>query len=120
MDDRYDGCEPCEMCYKAMRILTDAVVFCSINTIMNTATGYARLNITLPRDIAEYVRQNTTNISQYISEALRERVARERRERAFQAILSGPPSFTHIDDSTAYVRSLREEDKARDKRLGLL
>lgn len=117
MCEMYDTCE---MCYKDMRILTNAVVFCSINTTMNTATGYTRLNITLPKDIAEYVRENTTNISQYISEALRERVARECREEALQAILSGPPTFTHIDDSTAYVRSLREEDKARDKRLGLL
>ena len=87
---------------------------------MNTATRYARLNITLPKDVAEYVRSNAENMSKYIAEALHERIARERREKAVKAILAGPPSFTDIDDSTAYVRGLREEDKARDKRLGLL
>jgi post-segregation antitoxin (ccd killing protein) len=43
---------------------------------MNTATGYARLNITLPKDVAEYVRSNTANISKYIAEAVNERIAR--------------------------------------------
>jgi hypothetical protein len=87
---------------------------------MNTATGYIRLNITLPKDVADYVRQNTANISKYISEAISERMVRERREKAMKAILSGPPTFTDIDDSTNYVRALREEDKERDRRLGLL
>lgn len=87
---------------------------------MNTATNYARVNITLPKDIADYVRKNTENISKYIADALNERIAREKRENAVTAILSGPPSFTDIDDSTAYVRELREEDKKRDERLGLL
>jgi hypothetical protein len=87
---------------------------------MNTATEYIRLNITLPSDVAEYVRKNTANISKYIAEALNERIAREKRENAVKAILSGPPTFTDIKDSAAYVRALREEDKKRDERLGLL
>jgi hypothetical protein len=87
---------------------------------MNTATGYTRVNITLPTDIATYVRRNTANISKYISEAISERMARERREHALKTILSGSPTFTDITDSSAYVRALREEDKARDHRLGLL
>jgi hypothetical protein len=95
-------------------------MFCNIEHTMNTATEYTRLNITLPNDIAEYVRRNTSNISRYISEAISERVAREKRENALKAILSGPPSFTDIDDGAAYVRALREADKERDKRLGLL
>jgi len=87
---------------------------------MNTVTEYARLNITLPKDIAEYVRKNTSNISKYIADAIGERITREKRETALKEILSGPPTFTDIEDSTAYVRALREEDKQRDKRLGLL
>jgi hypothetical protein len=87
---------------------------------MNIATGYTRLNITLPKDITEYMRRNTKNISRYISEAVSARMEREKREDAMKAILSGPPTFTDIDDSAAYVRALREEDKERDKRLGLL
>ena len=87
---------------------------------MNTTTGYTRLNITLPKDVAEYVRSNTKNISKYISEAISERVAREERQRAIHDILSEPPSFTDIDDSAVYVRELRAVDKERDKRLGLI
>jgi hypothetical protein len=91
-----------------------------MNAIMNTATGYARLNITLPKNMAEYMRRNTKNISKYVSEAVSVRMEREKREDAMKAILSGPPTFTDIDDSAVYVRALREEDKERDKRLGLL
>lgn len=87
---------------------------------MNTATEYARLNITLPKDIAEYVRKNTANISKYISEAIREQMTRERRLRAMKALQQMPPAFPDIEDATAYVRELRATDKERDQRLGLL
>lgn len=86
---------------------------------MNTTTGYARLNITLPKDIADYVRKNTSNISKYISETISDRIARERREKAFKEILAGPPSFTDVEDSIEYVRILRAGDEERMKRLGL-
>jgi post-segregation antitoxin (ccd killing protein) len=90
-----------------------------MNTIMNTAAGYARLNITLPKDITEYMRRNTKNISKYVSEAISERVAREKREKAFREIVAGPPSFDDIEDSVAYVRELRAENEERMKRIGV-
>lgn len=86
---------------------------------MNTATEYVRLNITLPKDIAEYVRHNTANISKYIADTIKERRAKERREKAFKEILAGPPSFTEIEDSAEYVRAVRAGDEERLKRLGL-
>lgn len=39
---------------------------------------------------------------------------KEEQERALQEILAGPPTFTDITDSVAYVRALREADKELD------
>ena len=44
---------------------------------MNTATGYTRVNLTIPKDIIAYLKRHTENMSSYISEAVRERIARE-------------------------------------------
>jgi post-segregation antitoxin (ccd killing protein) len=104
---------------KELLVLTNVLVFCSINATMNTATGYTRLNITLPKDIAEYVRKSTSNISSYIAETISERRARERREKAFKEIMAGSPSFAEVEDSAEYVRRLRAGDEKRMKRLGL-
>jgi hypothetical protein len=59
-------------------------------------------------------------MSKYISEAVRERIAREKREKALREILAGKPTFTDVKDGTTYVRELRSADKKRDKRLGLI
>jgi post-segregation antitoxin (ccd killing protein) len=52
---------------------------------MNTAIGYTRVNLTISKDIIEYLKHNTENMSKYISEAVRERIAREKREKALRA-----------------------------------
>ncbi len=75
--------------------------------------------MTLPKYIIAYLKRNTANMSQYISEAVGERIARENRERVFKEIVEGPPSFTDVDDSVEYVRKLRAADEKRSKRLGL-
>lgn len=87
---------------------------------MNTATGYTRINLTIPKDIISYLRNNSDNMSKYISEAVRERIAREKRGNALREILAAKPTFTDAKDGTTYVRELREIDKKRDKRLGLI
>jgi len=87
---------------------------------MNTAAGYTRVNLTIPKDIIEYLKRHTENMSSYISEAVRERIAREKREKALREILAAHPTFTDVKDGTAFVRELRSVDKKRDKRLGLL
>ena len=86
---------------------------------MNTATGYTRVNLTISKDIFEYLKHNTENMSKYISEAVRERITRERREKALKEIFSAEPTFTDVKDGATYVRTLRLTDKKRDKRLGL-
>jgi hypothetical protein len=87
---------------------------------MNTATEYTRVNLTLPKDILSYLKRNTGNMSKYISEAVKERIARERREKALREILAAKPTFSDARDGTTYVRELRSMDKKRDARLGLL
>ena len=87
---------------------------------MNTATGYTRINLTIPKDILSYIKHNTGNMSKYISEALRERIAQEKREKALREILDAKPTFTDVKDGAAYVRELRSVDTKRDKRLGFL
>jgi Arc/MetJ-type ribon-helix-helix transcriptional regulator len=87
---------------------------------MHTATTYTRINLTIPKEIVEHLKRHTENMSKYIREAVRERMAREKREKALREILAAKPTFTHVKDSTSYVRELRAADKKRDARLGLL
>ncbi len=69
---------------------------------MNTATGYTRVNLTIPKDIIAYLKRHTANMSSYISEAVRERIAREKREKALREILAAKATFTHVKDGTTY------------------
>jgi post-segregation antitoxin (ccd killing protein) len=87
---------------------------------MNTATGYTRVNLTIPKDIIAYLKRHTANMSSYISEAVRERIAREQREKALREILAAKPTFSDAKDGTTFVRELRSVDKKRDARLGLI
>ena len=88
---------------------------------MNTATDYVRVNLTIPKSIIQDMKKmdEKINMSKFTSEALREKIARAKRKKAFNEILAGPPSFTDIDDSAAYVRSLRTENEDRAKRFGV-
>jgi post-segregation antitoxin (ccd killing protein) len=87
---------------------------------MNTATGYTRVNLTISKDIIEYLKHHTENMSKYISEAVKERIAREKRQKALSEILAEKPTFPDVKDGTTYVRELRSVEKKRDKRLGLI
>lgn len=87
---------------------------------MNTFIGYTRINITIPKDIIAYLKHNTENMSKYISEAIRERIAREKKEKALKEILDAKPTFEDVKDGTTYVHTLRSVDKKRDERLGLI
>jgi hypothetical protein len=87
---------------------------------MNTASGYTRVNLTIPKDIIEYLKRHSGNMSRYISEAVRERITRERKEKALSELLSTKPTFTDVADGQTFVRDVRSTDKKRDKRLGLV
>ena len=88
---------------------------------MNTATEYVRVNLTIPKALIQDMKKmdKKINMSKFTSDALREKLARAKREKAFKEILAGPPSFTDIEDSAAYVRSLRAENENRAKRFGV-
>lgn len=87
---------------------------------MNTATGYTRINLTIPKDIIAYLKRHTNNMSKYISEAVSERIARDRREKALREILAAKSTFEDVKDGTTYLHELRSVDKKRDKRLGFI
>ena len=59
-------------------------------------------------------------MSKYISEAIAERIARERKETALKEILASQPTFEDVKDGTTYIHELRSIDKKRDERLGLI
>jgi hypothetical protein len=85
----------------------------------NPSSQYIRVNLTIPKEVVEDVKKQRGNISQFASEAMREKLMREKREQAFKDILAGEPSFTEIDDSVAYVRKQRAGDEKRMQRLGI-
>ena len=87
---------------------------------MHTATGYRRINLTMPKELVEHLKRHTENMSKYISEAVRERIVRDKREKALREILAAKPTFTNVKDGATFVRELRSVDKKRDERLGLL
>jgi post-segregation antitoxin (ccd killing protein) len=87
---------------------------------MTTGTTYTRVNLTIPKDIIEYLRRHSENMSRYISEAVRARIAREKKERALREILSTKPTFTAVSDGATFVREARSADKQRDRRRGLV
>jgi post-segregation antitoxin (ccd killing protein) len=87
---------------------------------MNTVARYTRVNLTIPTDVMEYLKHHTENMSNYISEAVKERIARDKKELALRELLAAKPTFTDVKDGTTYVRALRFADKTRDKRLGLI
>jgi post-segregation antitoxin (ccd killing protein) len=87
---------------------------------MHTATRYTRVNLTIPKDIFDYLKRHSDNMSRYISEAVRERIAREKREKALREILAAKPTFTDVPDGVSFVRDVRTGDTQRDERLGLV
>ena len=88
---------------------------------MNTQTNtpYIRINISVPKDVVDAVKSRTTNLSRYISDAMREKIRREEIEKAMEELRNSPPTFENIDDPVAFIRELRAGDEERMKRLGI-
>lgn len=92
---------------------------CIIACIMNTPL-LVRVNLTLPKDIVDEVRKRGS-ISKFAAKSMTETLARERRLKAMEEILAGPPAFSQIKDASKYIHDMRQGDmKRRDKKLGLL
>lgn len=89
---------------------------------MNTQIAITRMNISVPKWFADKLKKvvGHRNMSSFLVAAAEEKLRHEERLQALEEVRKFGPTFTDIADSTAYVRALREEDKERDKRLGLL
>jgi hypothetical protein len=98
--------------------LDKCAMYCVYFHCMNPPT--VRVNLTFPTDILDYLKLNTENISKYVSEAVRERIAREKRKKALDELLTAKPAFPDVKDGTTFTRALRSADRKRDERLGIV
>jgi len=78
-------------------------------------TNVTRINITIPEQLVSKLEKKVAprGKSQFISEAIEEKLIREEREIALNELRNSPPAFPHIKDSAAYVRKLRETDEEK-------
>ncbi len=89
------------------------------NTQTKTRSPYIRINISVPKDIVDAVKNRTTNVSKYISEATSEKIRRDEIVKAMEELRNSPPTFQDIEDPSAFIRELRAGDEERMKRLGV-
>jgi len=80
-------------------------------------TNVIRINITIPEQLVSKMEKKVPNRgkSQFISEAIEEKLIREEREIALKELRISPPAFPEIKDGAAYVRKLRESDEKKRK-----
>ncbi len=85
---------------------------------MNTQTTI-RMNISAPIWFVEKLKKTVgnRNMSKFLVAAGEEKLRREERLQAMEEVRQFGPTFTAIDDASAYVRDLRASDTERDKRL---
>jgi len=78
-------------------------------------TNVTRINITIPEQLVSKLEKKVPSRgkSQFISEAIEEKLIREERELALTELRTSPPAFPQIKDGAAYVRKLRETDEAK-------
>lgn len=80
-----------------------------------------RVNISLPEETYKRIKSVAPKrgVSKFLAEAAEEKARAIRARKAFEEILAGPPAFTDIKDSSAWVRKSRRLDEKRLKRLGI-
>ncbi|MBI2028629.1 MAG: hypothetical protein HYT07_03395 [Candidatus Levybacteria bacterium] len=88
---------------------------------MNVADNYIRINVSLPSDLVKELKEKIPfrGISRFLSDAAKEKIEKEEREKAFRELLEAPPAFPEIKDSAAYIRKMRRLDGKRMRRLGI-
>jgi hypothetical protein len=84
-------------------------------------SGNSRINVSLPKtllsELEKYVPSGRK--SGFVADAVEKELAALKRKKALEEFAHLPPTFTDIDDSVAYVRSLRAESEKRLKRVGV-
>jgi len=80
-----------------------------------------RINISLPSDLVKDLKKVVPKrgVSKFLTEAASEKLRAIKAQKALEEILAGPPTFTEIKDSVAWVRKMRLLDEKRMKRLGI-
>lgn len=80
-----------------------------------------RINISLPEETYRMIKKLVPKrgVSRFLAEAAEEKARSIRARKAFEEILAGPPAFSDIKDSVAWVRKSRWLDEKRFKRLGI-
>ncbi|MBI2039630.1 hypothetical protein HYT18_00995 [Candidatus Microgenomates bacterium] len=80
-----------------------------------------RVNISLPEETYRMIKKLAPKrgVSRFLAEAAEEKARSIRARKAFEEILAGPPAFSDIKDSVAWVRKSRRLDEKRFKRLGI-
>jgi hypothetical protein len=88
---------------------------------MDITTEFGKLNITRPKRVLMILDAMVParKKSRFITAAIEEKLAKERRENAFAALLQAPPTLTEIDNPVAWVDELRRADEERLQALGL-
>jgi hypothetical protein len=79
-------------------------------------SSFVRINITVPKRLVAELEKETPERgkSGFISQAIEEKLVRERREKALKVLRTLPPAFPEIKDAASYIRKIREEeDKKR-------
>lgn len=85
-------------------------------------TGVMRINITVPARLLSELEKEVPERgkSGFVSQAIEEKLARKKKERALKELAKLPATFAHISDGAEYVRSERiKEQNERLTRLGV-
>lgn len=74
-----------------------------------------RITVRVPDDIGEAVKATTDNVSAYVTEALREKITRDRRREARQNILDGIRDYEGPGVKEGAEKQLHEERREDDR-----
>lgn len=84
--------------------------------------GVVRINVTVPRRLLSELEKEVPERgkSGFVSEAIEEKLARKKKEKALKELAKLPATFTNIKDGAEYIARERErEDKERSRDLGI-
>lgn len=74
-----------------------------------------RITVRVPDDVGETVKSMTDNVSAYVTEALREKVKRDRRKEARQNILDGIRDYDGPGGEEGAEEQLHRERRESDR-----
>ena len=80
-----------------------------------------RINVMVPKQLLHEIEKVVAKRgkSSFITEAIAEKLVREKRERAFEELAALPPTFTDIADGATYIAEQRRTDE-RERRHKLM